>query len=312
MLETAPSEGGLTVQAPAKVNLTLRVLGRRPDGYHDLESVVAAVTLFDVLEFSASDDLHLACEGIPVSAGEDNLVLRAARLLRDESGTRAGARVRLQKRIPPGRGFGGGSADAAATLVALDALWGLNLAREDLARLGASVGSDVPFFFGSPVAILRGRGERLEAVQARSPWWLALAWPDYGLATVDVYAALDRLGASPVVRDTLYYRAGVNGRPEATAILEALEGPASGAAALLVNDLEGAARRVRPAASPRGGLDRMDLRAVFRQSGAASVGMTGSGSAYFALADTEGQARRFGDAARAAGAEATVVRPLRE
>jgi 4-diphosphocytidyl-2-C-methyl-D-erythritol kinase len=292
MLETAPSEGGLTVQAPAKVNLTLRVLGRRPDGYHDLESVVAAVTLFDVLEFSASDDLHLACEGIPVSAGEDNLVLRAARLLRTESGTRAGARVRLEKRIPPGRGFGGGSADAAATLVALDALWGLNLAREDLARLGARVGSDVPFFFGSPVAILRGRGERLEAVQARSPWWLALAWPDYCLATVDVYAALDRLAES------------VNGRPEATAILEALEGPASGASALLVNDLEGAARRVR--------LDGMDLRAVFRESGAAAVGMTGSGSAYFALADTEGQARRFGDAARAAGADATVVRPLRE
>ncbi|MGB2800839.1 MAG: 4-(cytidine 5'-diphospho)-2-C-methyl-D-erythritol kinase [Phycisphaerae bacterium] len=292
MLETAPSEGGLTVQAPAKVNLTLRVLGRRPDGYHDLESVVAAVTLFDVLEFSASDDLHLACEGIPVSAGEDNLVLRAARLLRTESGTRAGARVRLEKRIPPGRGFGGGSADAAATLVALSALWGLNLAREDLARLGARVGSDVPFFFGSPVAILRGRGERLEAVQARPRWWLALAWPDYCLATVDVYAALDRLAES------------VNGWPEATAILEALEGPASGASALLVNDLEGAARRVR--------LDGMDLRAVFRQSGAAAVGMTGSGSAYFALADTEGQARRFGDAARAAGAEATVVRPLRE
>ncbi len=293
MLETAPSEGGLTVvQAPAKVNLTLRVLGRRPDGYHDLESVVAAVTLFDVLEFSASDGLHLACEGIPVSAGEDNLVLRAARLLRTESGTHAGARVRLQKRIPPGRGFGGGSADAAATLVALNAFWGLNLAREDLARLGARVGSDVPFFFGSPVAILRGRGERLEAVRARSAWWLALAWPDYGLATVDVYAALDRLAES------------VNGRPEATAILEALEGPASEAAALLVNDLEGAARRVR--------LDGMDLRAVFRQSGAEAVGMTGSGSAYFALADTEGQARRFGDAARAAGAEATVVRPLRE
>jgi len=292
MLETAPSEGGLTVQAPAKVNLTLRVLGRRPDGYHDLESVVAAVTLFDVLEFSASDDLHLACEGIPVSAGEDNLVLRAARLLQDESGTRAGARVLLEKRIPPGRGFGGGSADAAATLVALSALWGLNLAREDLVRLGARVGSDVPFFLGSPVAILRGRGERLKAVGARPPWWLALAWPDYGLATAEVYAALDRLAES------------VNGRPEATAILEALEGPASGAAALLVNDLERAARRVR--------LDGMDLRAVFRQSGAASVGMTGSGSAYFALADTEGQARRYRDAARAAGAEATVVRPLRD
>jgi len=291
MLETAPSEGGLTVQAPAKVNLTLRVLGRRPDGYHDLESVVAAVTLFDVLEFSASDDLHLACEGIPVSAGEDNLVLRAARLLRTESGTHAGARVRLEKRIPPGRGFGGGSADAAATLVALDALWGLNRTREDLVRLGARVGSDVPFFFGSPVAILRGRGERLEAVRARPTWWLVLAWPDYGLATVDVYAALDRLEES------------TNNVPEATAILESLEGPASGAAALLVNDLEGAARGIR--------LDGMDLRAVFRESGAASVGMTGSGSAYFALADTEGQARRFGDAARAAGAEATVVRPLR-
>jgi len=292
MLETAPSEGGLTVQAPAKVNLTLRVLGRRPDGYHDLESVVAAVTLFDVLEFSASDDLHLACEGIPVSAGEDNLVLRAARLLRDECGTRAGARMELEKRIPPGRGFGGGSADAAATLVALDALWGANLTREDLARLGTRIGSDVPFFFGSPVAILRGRGERLEAVRARPRWWMALAWPDYGLATVEVYAALDRLGASA---DVL---------PGATAILGALEGPAAGAAAFLVNDLERAARRVR--------LDGVDLRTVFRQSGAAAVGMTGSGSAYFALADTEGQARRFRDAVRAAGAEATVVRPLRE
>jgi len=292
MLETASSEGGLTVQAPAKVNLTLRVLGRRPDGYHDLESVVAAVTLFDVLEFRASDDLHLACEGIPVPAGEDNLVLRAARLLRAESGTRAGARMRLQKRIPPGRGFGGGSADAAATLAALNTLWGLDLASEDLARLGARVGSDVPFFFGSPVAILRGRGERLEAVQARSPWWLALAWPDHGLATAEVYAALDRLQES------------TNNVPEATAILDALEGPASGAAAFLVNDLEGAARSVR--------LDGMDLRAVFRKSGAASVGMTGSGSAYFALADTEGQARRYRDAARAAGAEATVVRPLRD
>jgi len=220
------------------------------------------------------------------------LVLRAARLLRTESGMRAGARVRLQKRIPPGRGFGGGSADAAATLVALDALWSLGLARENLARLGARLGSDVPFFFGPPVAILRGRGERLETVQARSPWWLALAWPDYGLATAEVYAALDRLEES------------TNNVPEATAILGALRGPASGAAALLVNDLERAARRVRA--------EGMDLRAVFRQSGAAAVGMTGSGSAYFALADTEGQARRFRDAARAAGAEATVVRLLQE
>jgi len=124
------------------------------------------------------------------------------------------------------------------------------------------------------------------------PWWLALAWPDFPMPTAEVYAALDRLGA---VSD---------GRPEATAILGVLGGPAAEARAFLVNDLEGAARSIR-----RNG---MDLRIVWERSGAGPVGMTGSGSAYFALADTEGQARRYRDAARAAGAEATVVRPLRE
>ncbi|HUX02846.1 MAG: 4-(cytidine 5'-diphospho)-2-C-methyl-D-erythritol kinase [Phycisphaerae bacterium] len=292
MLETAPSNGDLRVRTPAKVNLTLRVLGRRPDGFHDLESIVAAVNLFDTLTVHPSDDLALACRGLAVPTGEDNLVMRAARLLAEETHTRAGARMELEKRIPPGRGLGGGSADAAAALVALNDLWKAGLARDDLARIGARIGSDVPFFFGSPVAILRGRGERLEAVPARVPWWLALAWPDFPMPTAEVYAALDRLGPSP------------DGRPEATAILGALGGPAAEARAFLVNDLEGAARSIR--------LDKMDVRSDWERAGAVAVGMTGSGSAYFALADTEGQARRYRDAARAAGAEATVVRPLRE
>jgi len=292
MLEATPSNGGLRVEAPAKVNLTLRVLGRRRDGFHDLESVVAAVDLFDRLEVRPAEDLALESRGLAVPAGEDNLVMQAAHLLAEETGARCGVRISLRKRIPLGRGLGGGSADAAATLVALNALWETNLSRGNLARLGASLGSDVPFFLGAPLAVMRGRGERIEPVPARVRWWLALAWPDFPMPTADVYAALDRLGPSP------------DGRPEATAILGALGGPAGEAEAFLVNDLERAARCVRPEA--------MDFRAMWQQAGAGPVGMTGSGSAYFALADTEGQARRYRDAARAAGAEATVVRPLRE
>ena len=290
MLGLAPSDSGWTAEAPAKVNLTLRVLGRRPDGYHDLESVVAAVSLYDTLQFCESDSLTLSCEGISVPDGEENLVMQAARLLAERSGPARGARIRLEKRIPPGRGFGGGSADAAAALAGLNALWGLGLAREDLAQLGSRLGSDVAFFFGAPIAVLRGRGERVEPVRVRCRWWLALAWPDFGLSTVDVYAAYDRLAVSE------------DKRPAATDILRALGGSAGGAGTLLVNDLEKAAQSGR--------LNRIAFRKVFEEAGAPAVGMTGSGSAYFALADTEGQARRLADAARAAGAEAVVVELL--
>lgn len=288
MIEAATANQVVTVHAPAKVNLTLRVLGTRADGFHELESVVAAVDLADRLSLALAQDLRLSCAGIAVPPGDDNLVLKAARLLRAECGVVQGAAIRLEKRIPPGRGLGGGSSDAAAALVGLNALWACGLSAADLARLGARIGSDVPLFFGSPVSVLRGRGEHIESTDARLPWWVTLAWPDYGNPTVDVYREYDR---APVTD---------GGRAAATAILDRLAAPAREVAPLLVNDLEAAARRTRP--------DGLNLRTLLEQAAAPAVTMTGSGSAYMALSDTETEARRLADAARAAGVEAVVVR----
>ncbi len=287
MLEITSLRRGLTVQAPAKVNLTLRVLGTRPDGYHALESVVAAISLFDTLRVEPGRRLTLACDGAAVPDGEANLVLRAARRLRGRCGVRDGAHLVLTKRIPPGRGFGGGSSDAAAALLALNTLWGCGLGREDLAGIGAQIGSDVPLFFATPVAIMRGRGEEVEPVRARSSWRLVLAWPPYPTPTAEVYAAYDRLETETA------------GGPSATEVLPYLAGPARAAGPFLVNDLERAADNVR------GG--RLDLRACLREAGAEAVGMTGSGSAYFAAADSQAEARAWADAARAAGAEAYIA-----
>ncbi len=290
MKRRASGQSVIEVRAPAKVNLTLRVLGRRADGYHDMESVVATVGLFDRLTFEPADELSLKCQSAGVPCGDDNLVMKAARLLIARSGSGKGAHIRLEKAIPPGRGFGGGSSDAAAALMGLNTLWGLGLSAEELAQLGAQIGSDVPLFMGPPVSVMRGRGEQISPVHGRPRWWLALAWPDHGQPTPEVYAAYDDL--PPDGAD----------RPSATAILEHLESPASEAAACLVNDLEPAYCRLRP--------DGSALRAAFEACGGRAVGMTGSGSAYFALADTEVQAVCLANAVRARGAAAEVVRVL--
>jgi len=294
MLRITSSPDGLAVRAPAKVNLSLRVLGVRPDGYHALESLVAGVSLFDTLRLALDDTLSLACSGAAagagVPAGEANLVLRAARVLRETCGVRKGARMDLEKHIPPARGFGGGSSDAAAALVGLNALWDTGLGREELVRIAATIGSDVPLFLGPPLAVMRGRGEEIEPVRGRSSWHLVLAWPDFGLATADVYAAYDRLPAKQ------------DGEPGATELLGRLAGPAHEAKPFLVNDLEPAADSIRGA--------RPSLRTVLEAAGAQAVGMTGSGSAYFAAADTETDAQRWAGAARAAGAATCLARLL--
>ncbi len=290
MIDVRERNRAFEVRVPAKINLTLRVLGRRPDGFHELESVVVAVDLADTLRFHPAATLSLEVSGREVPPGEDNLVLRAARALAKLVHETRGARIELEKRIPPGLGLGGGSADAAAALAGLDALWGCGLATEALAALGAEIGSDVPLFFSTPVAVMRGRGERIQPTDAACRWWAALAWPDYGHPTAEVYAAYD--GLEPA-----------SDGPPATAILAALGGSAAEAVPLLVNDLEPAARKVQKS--------QVDFRRIFREAGARAVGMTGSGSAWFALADTAADARRWADAARTTGAESLVVQLAR-
>ena len=157
----------ITVTAPAKVNLHLEVLGLRSDGFHELAMVMQSIDLADRLSFQNTADaqLSLTCDDASLSVGDDNLILRAAQLLRDRSGfSELGASIHLEKRIPIGAGLAGGSSDGAAALVGLNALWGLGHSPADLERMAAELGSDMPFCVAGGCQLCFGRGEQLEAV----------------------------------------------------------------------------------------------------------------------------------------------------
>ena len=157
----------ITVTAPAKVNLHLEVLGLRSDGFHELAMVMQSIELADRLSFENTADarVSLSCDDASLSVGDDNLILRAAHLLRDRSGfSELGASIHLEKRIPIGAGLAGGSSDGAAALVGLNALWGLGHSPADLERMAAELGSDMPFCVAGGCQLCFGRGEQLEAV----------------------------------------------------------------------------------------------------------------------------------------------------
>jgi 4-diphosphocytidyl-2-C-methyl-D-erythritol kinase len=175
-----------TLRAHAKINLTLETLGMRPDGYHELRSLMAKLALHDTLRFSPAPagQLSLACAAPGLSLGEDNLVLKAARLLQAAAGRPLGARMLLIKRIPLAAGLAGGSADAAAALLGLNRLWRLRLSPRRLRALALRLGSDVPFCLDPcPAAVARGRGERLARVAGLPPLHLALVKPDISVST---------------------------------------------------------------------------------------------------------------------------------
>ncbi|MFO0925608.1 MAG: 4-(cytidine 5'-diphospho)-2-C-methyl-D-erythritol kinase [Gemmataceae bacterium] len=253
----------MRVWTPAKVNLFLEVLGRRPDGYHDLATLMVTVGLFDTLELrpAASGAVTLHCDHPGLSTGADNLVCRAARLMRDRFGVGAGVDLRLTKRIPLAAGLAGGSSDAAATLAGLNRLWRLGLDDATLGRLGAELGSDVTFFFSAPAAWCTGRGEIVAPTPIGRPLYLVLACPPVGLSTASVFGAL-----------TLPDRP-VDGEPIRRALAD---GDVTELGRLLFNRLEEPAMRLCPEVAR--------LRARLAELGPAGVLMSGSGSTVFALA----------------------------
>jgi 4-diphosphocytidyl-2-C-methyl-D-erythritol kinase len=180
---------GRRYPAPAKLNLFLHVVGRRSDGYHLLQTAFRLIDLCDWLSFSPRSDgeITLARE-IPGVAADEHLAVRAARLLRAETGARAGVAIDLEKNIPIGGGLGGGSSDCATTLAALDALWGLNLGRERLAEMGLGLGADVPFFLYGRNAFGEGIGERLTALELPQAWYVVLV-PPVAVSTPAIFAA---------------------------------------------------------------------------------------------------------------------------
>jgi len=189
----------IEIWTPAKLNLFLEVLSRRDDGFHEIETLMTPVSLFDTLRLGLSDErgIDLQCRWSmagrtgakwgDLPAGKENLVYRALILLRQRSGEDRGLHVRLIKRIPSASGLGGGSSDAAAALVGANLLWGLNWSTDRLSRVAAELGSDVPFFLARGAAICRGRGERVEPVWAGPPHPVVLVRPLQGLSTAAVY-----------------------------------------------------------------------------------------------------------------------------
>jgi 4-diphosphocytidyl-2-C-methyl-D-erythritol kinase len=194
---STPVAPALVVPAPAKLNLFLHVTGRRADGYHMLESLFVALDYGDTVTLARRDDgAVVRTTDLPgVDAGAD-LAVRAARALQQETGTRYGVDLAIDKRIPQGGGLGGGSSDAATVLLALNRLWQLGLSRDALMRIGLALGADVPFFvFGAP-AIARGIGERLEAVSL-PPLWVTVVAPPVHVPTAAIFGAPELTCATP-------------------------------------------------------------------------------------------------------------------
>lgn len=260
--------------APAKINLALHVLGRRPDGFHELDTLVVFADIGDWIGVDVADDLTLSLSGpfaTHAPAGSENLALRAAALLKETTGYSGGAAIALEKNLPAGAGLGGGSADAAAVLQALNYFWRLELGLHDLAALGQKLGADVPMCLHRFAIRARGTGERIERVHGWSALPLLLVWPGRPVSTAAVFAAL-RCRENPPLPDS-----------------QVAWGPGEMAEHLAAcrNDLEAPALGIAPEIGEV-------LKALRATEGCLLARMSGSGSACFGLFGTEGEA---GDAA---------------
>ncbi|HEY2680240.1 MAG TPA: 4-(cytidine 5'-diphospho)-2-C-methyl-D-erythritol kinase [Candidatus Udaeobacter sp.] len=180
----------MQVLAPAKINLSLKVLGRRSDGFHEIETFIAPISLCDEIKIeqrSGKQQIAFRCDDPSVPKGEDNIVVRAANVFFEQTKVSSGVSIMLKKRIPHGAGLGGGSSDAASTLLALNELFETNLPREALAKMAEIIGSDVPFFIFQSAAVCKGRGELVRPTSLREQLSLLLLKPNFGVPTPWAY-----------------------------------------------------------------------------------------------------------------------------
>ncbi|MGM9987011.1 MAG: 4-(cytidine 5'-diphospho)-2-C-methyl-D-erythritol kinase [Bacillaceae bacterium] len=183
----------LMVKAPAKINLSLDVLGKRDDGYHEVKMIMTTIDLADRLELTLleEDEIRITSQNRYVPDDQRNLAYKAAELLKKRFNIKKGVEIEIEKNIPVAAGLAGGSSDAAAALRGLNKLWELNLSLDQLAKLGAEIGSDVSFCVYGGTAIATGRGEIIEHISAPPPCWVILAKPVIGVSTADVYGNLN-------------------------------------------------------------------------------------------------------------------------
>ena len=269
----------ITLRPPAKVNLLLKVLFPRPDGYHELRTVFQTIGLCDELRLSPRPDgaLTLACDAPGVPVDDSNLCLRAARLLREKTGVRQGARLELAKAIPAQGGLGGGSADAAAALAGLNRLWSAGASPADLAEWGAELGADVPFFLTGGTALGVGRGDEIVPLPDLPPLWVAAVLPQVSVNTSWAYGQLN-LGLTKEGTGNRIHR--LHGVPQD---LDALVKTAE-------NDFEPVVFQAYP--------ELAEYRQALFEVGAHIALMSGSGSTVFGLFPGEEAARKAADGLR--------------
>lgn len=287
-----PVAPGVHVRAPGKINLALRVGAREPSGYHPLATVFQAVSLFEDVVAAPSDDVTLTIEGrgagtLPTDG--TNLAVRAAELLRTVTGTSEGAHLHLVKRVPVAGGMAGGSADAAATLLACDQLWGTGLDRRELVELGAELGADVPFALTGLTAVGAGHGDVLTSAMSRGTYHWVLAVQDTGLPTPTVFRAFDELADGPLEPPEI----------DDGLLAALLAGDPHGLARHLVNDLTDAAVDLLPVLA--------DVLAAADRAGALGAVVSGSGPTVAALALDARHAESVAEVVRRAEVAAEVV-----
>jgi 4-diphosphocytidyl-2-C-methyl-D-erythritol kinase len=281
------SARGLVVQTSAKVNLTLEVLRKREDGYHELATILQSVDLWDRLTVEPADSLSLVTSDPALPTDEGNLVIRAARLLGDAAGVDRGARLRLDKRIPVAAGLGGGSSDAAATLWALNRMWGTRWPVKRLQELAERLGMDVPFFLGKGRALATGRGERLAALPATGGLGLVLVNPNFPLSTKEVYQRVPA-GWSQEATGTRRMIAALRSRSPRQI------------AAALTNNLQAVVEPAVPAIAK--------MKAALLAAGALGAVMSGSGPTVFGIARSYDHARAIRRRVTRAGWSVWAVR----
>ncbi|MDB5817037.1 MAG: 4-diphosphocytidyl-2-C-methyl-D-erythritol kinase [Rhizobacter sp.] len=288
--------------APAKVNLFLHVLGRRDDGYHLLQSVFMLIDWCDTLSFELRTDGSLSRQDLTAELPADDLSLRAARLLQQRSGTSLGAHIAVDKQVPWGAGLGGGSSDAATTLIALNRLWGLGWTRDALMALGLELGADVPFFIGGRNAWVEGIGERLTPIDLPA-MTLAVVKPPMSLPTPLIFSSPLLVRDTPAATLAGFVAEGSGGSTAGESRAGGSGAGSSGAGSIEAANAEASTERMT-----RWG--RNDLQAAaeslcpqiveassWLESQFGNSRMTGSGSAVFAHVDTSGAVAR--DASKA-------------
>ncbi len=280
----------ITIMAPAKVNFYLQVIRKRPDGYHDIVSVMQALELADEVRIArAASGIMLTCDSSEVPGGESNIAYRAAESVIKEAGLGDGVEIRINKRIPVAAGLGGGSSDAAATLRGMDLLFGLGIPDARLREMGRALGADVPFFLSWPSARAEGVGEALSELPPPVETWLVLVNPGFGVSTRWVYENLN-LGLTNSCNDIT---------------LPPFKGPAYDAG-LLVSYLRNDLERVTAGRYPQ--IEEIKRRLV--EEGALGAMMSGSGPTTFGIFSLRTEAERAAQRLQGHGWRVMVTRTI--